>query len=151
MTSVTETKAAEARPSGEYQPVDTEATEPKLTRGSWIGMVVVAAIVAGVVIFGISARHGSERTLEKETAASAIPRSTLFIRSFFPFFGDRASRQYAGIHRFAHLLAYKRLSQGLVLRHRRACSQRTADGCNRNSGAGPAVAGRTGRPEERAG
>jgi RND family efflux transporter MFP subunit len=74
MTSVTETKAAEARPSGEYQPgVDSEAAEPKLTRGSWIGMVVVAAIVAGVVIFGISARHGSERTLEKETAASAIP------------------------------------------------------------------------------
>ncbi len=74
MTSVTETKAAEARPSGEYQPgLDTEAAEPKLTRGSWIGMVVVAAIVAGVVIFGISARHGSERTLEKETAASAIP------------------------------------------------------------------------------
>jgi RND family efflux transporter MFP subunit len=74
MTSVTETKAAEARPSGEYQPgVDTEAAEPKLTRGSWIGMVVVGAIVAGVVIFGISARHGSERTLEKETTASAIP------------------------------------------------------------------------------
>jgi RND family efflux transporter MFP subunit len=36
-------------------------------------MVVVGAIVAGVVIFGISARHGSERTLEKETTASAIP------------------------------------------------------------------------------
>ncbi len=74
MTSVTETKAAEARPSGEYQPgAVTQAAEPKLSRGSWIGMVVVAAIVAGVVIFGISARHGSERTLEKETAASAIP------------------------------------------------------------------------------
>ena len=74
MTSVTETKAAEVSPSGEYQPeVDTSAAEPKLTRGSWIGMVVVSAIVAGVVIFGISARHGSERTLEKETAASAIP------------------------------------------------------------------------------
>lgn len=36
-------------------------------------MVVVAAIVAAVVTFGIMARHGSERTLEKETAVSAIP------------------------------------------------------------------------------
>ena len=37
-------------------------------------MAVVAAIVAGVVIFGVLARRGSASTLlEKETAASAIP------------------------------------------------------------------------------
>ena len=60
--------------SGAYpsEPV-IPSEEPRLTRGSWIGMVVVAAIVAGVVIFGLTARRGTERSLEKETAASAIP------------------------------------------------------------------------------
>ncbi len=47
--------------------------EPRLTRGTWIGMAVVAIIVAGVVIFGISARHSSERALAKETTDSATP------------------------------------------------------------------------------
>ncbi len=74
MTSVTETKANASHAAEEYPPVpNIVADEPKLTRGSWIGMVVVAAIVAAVVSFGIMARHGSERTLEKETAVSAIP------------------------------------------------------------------------------
>jgi RND family efflux transporter MFP subunit len=50
-----------------------EPEEPKLTRGTWIGMIVVAAIIAAVVIFGMLARRGSERTLQKDTAASAIP------------------------------------------------------------------------------
>jgi RND family efflux transporter MFP subunit len=36
-------------------------------------MIVVAAIVAGVVIFGVMTRRGSEHSLAKETAASAIP------------------------------------------------------------------------------
>jgi RND family efflux transporter MFP subunit len=74
MTSATETKATETHPSGEHTPEpEIMAEEPRLTRGTWIGMVVVAAIVAAVVIFGVMARRGSERTLEKETAASAIP------------------------------------------------------------------------------
>jgi RND family efflux transporter MFP subunit len=47
--------------------------EPKLSRGTWIGVAVVAVIVAAVVIFGLMARRGSEHALEKETAASAIP------------------------------------------------------------------------------
>jgi RND family efflux transporter MFP subunit len=74
MTSTTETKAPETNVSGAY-PSEPEiaADEPRLTRGSWIGMVVVAAIVAGVVIFGLMARRGTERSLAKETAASAIP------------------------------------------------------------------------------
>jgi RND family efflux transporter MFP subunit len=36
-------------------------------------VAIVAVIVAAVVIFGVMARHGSERTLEKENAAAAIP------------------------------------------------------------------------------
>jgi RND family efflux transporter MFP subunit len=73
MTTATETKETDPS-SGTYKPKsDPMADEPKLTRASWIGMVIVALIVAGVVIFGVKARHGSEQTLEKETAVAAIP------------------------------------------------------------------------------
>jgi RND family efflux transporter MFP subunit len=80
MTSATEPNTTGTHPSGEYPPApetvaeaEVGVEEPKLTRGTWIGMAVVAAIVAAVVIFGLMARRGSERILEKETAASAIP------------------------------------------------------------------------------
>ena len=74
MTSATETKTTETQPPGEHtQEPEITADEPRLTRGTWIGMVVVAAIVAAVVIFGVVARRGSEHTLEKEAAVSAIP------------------------------------------------------------------------------
>jgi RND family efflux transporter MFP subunit len=74
MTSTTEQNATETHPSGQHPPApEITEKEPKLTRGSWIGMAVVAAIIAAVVIFGVMARRGTERTLEKETAASAIP------------------------------------------------------------------------------
>jgi RND family efflux transporter MFP subunit len=73
MTTATETKETDPS-SGTYKPKsDPMADEPKLTRASWIGMVIVALIVAGVVVFGVKARHGSEQTLEKETAVAAIP------------------------------------------------------------------------------
>ncbi len=72
-TTATETRPAEPS-SGTYKPQsDPMADEPKLTRTSWIGMVIVALIVAGVVVFGVKARRGSEQALEKETAVSAIP------------------------------------------------------------------------------
>ncbi|HXC95179.1 MAG TPA: efflux RND transporter periplasmic adaptor subunit [Edaphobacter sp.] len=74
MTSATETKPTETHPSGEYTPEPLiPDEEPRLTRGSWIGLAVVAVIVAAVVYFGISIRRGSERALQKETIASAIP------------------------------------------------------------------------------
>ena len=74
MTSTAEKSPTETHPSGEHtsEPV-IPSEEPRLTQGSWIGMVVVAAIVAGVVIFGVMERRGSEHSLAKETAASAIP------------------------------------------------------------------------------
>src|SRR5258706_14506948 len=73
-TSTAEKNVTEAHPSGEYSSAPViPSEEPRLTRGSWIGMVLVAAIVAGVVIFGVMARRGSEHSLAKETAASAIP------------------------------------------------------------------------------
>jgi RND family efflux transporter MFP subunit len=74
MTSATETKTTEPHPSGQHPPaLDTTADQPRLTRGSWIGMAFVAAVIAAVVIFGVMARRGSQHALEKETAASAIP------------------------------------------------------------------------------
>jgi RND family efflux transporter MFP subunit len=72
-TSTTETNATGTHPPSEYSPTQEPPEEPKLTPGTWIGMVVVAAIIAAVVIFGLLARRGSERTLQKETAVSAIP------------------------------------------------------------------------------
>jgi RND family efflux transporter MFP subunit len=72
MTSATETKPTEPS-SATYQPKsDPMADEPKLTNTTWIGMAIVALIVAGVVVFGVKARRGSEQTLEKETAVAAI-------------------------------------------------------------------------------
>jgi RND family efflux transporter MFP subunit len=73
-TNATGTNATEPHSSGEYPPerVETEA-QPRLTPGTWIGAAVVAVVIAAVVIFGIMARRGSEQTLVKETAASAIP------------------------------------------------------------------------------
>lgn len=72
-TSTTETNATGTHPPSEYSPTQEPPEEPKLTPGTWIGMVVVVAIIAAVVIFGLLARRGSERTLQKETAVSAIP------------------------------------------------------------------------------
>jgi RND family efflux transporter MFP subunit len=74
MKSTPETNTVETHPSGEFSPEpEIEAEEPRLTRGSWIGMAVVAAVVAVIVVFGISARRSTERSLEKETAIAAIP------------------------------------------------------------------------------
>jgi RND family efflux transporter MFP subunit len=74
MARATERNTTEAHVRGEFSPEsDVLEEEPKLTRGIWIGMAVVAIIVASVVIFGISARHSSERALAKETTASATP------------------------------------------------------------------------------
>jgi RND family efflux transporter MFP subunit len=74
MTSTAEKNATETHPSAEYPSEPLIASEePRLTKGTWIGMVVVAAIIAGVVIFGVMARRGSDHSLVKETAASAIP------------------------------------------------------------------------------
>jgi len=76
--SMPETKAGvnpeRLTPSGEYpvEPIPPEPAEPSLTIGTWIGLIVVAIIVAAVVVFGVVARHGSERILEKETAVSSI-------------------------------------------------------------------------------
>ncbi len=73
MTSATEEKTTESYPSGQHSPEPVvPAEEPRVSGGTWIGVIIVAAIVAAVVVFGIMARRGSEHTLEKETAETAI-------------------------------------------------------------------------------
>jgi RND family efflux transporter MFP subunit len=59
--------------SSEFSEGETEAREPRLTKGTWIGLAVIAVIVALVVIFGIAARHRAEGTLETDTKAASIP------------------------------------------------------------------------------
>jgi RND family efflux transporter MFP subunit len=77
MTSGTEGKTAMnenmTSPSDERTAHSPEPQQAGLTRGTWIGMLVIAVIVALVVIFGIIARRASESTLEKDTKAEAIP------------------------------------------------------------------------------
>jgi RND family efflux transporter MFP subunit len=78
MTSGTEVKTEmnedKTSPSGEYSgDVERPLPERGLSKGVWIGMAVVALIVAAVVIFGILVRHKSEQTLETEAVVAAIP------------------------------------------------------------------------------
>jgi RND family efflux transporter MFP subunit len=77
MTSGTKAKSRmnedETTLSGEGPAAVTDAPEPGLTRGTWIGVAVIAVIVALVVIFGIAARRHSESTLETDTKAASIP------------------------------------------------------------------------------
>ena len=63
----------ETTPSEEYREPAPETPEPGLTKGTWIGVAVIAVIVALVVVFGIAARHRSEGTLEEDTKAASIP------------------------------------------------------------------------------
>src|SRR5437764_2406913 len=74
MTSTAEKNATETHPPSEFpsEPLIAQE-EPRLAAGTWVGIILVTAIVAGVVIFGVMARRGSEHSLAKETAASAIP------------------------------------------------------------------------------
>jgi RND family efflux transporter MFP subunit len=55
------------------EPIPPMPTEAGLTRSTWIGLAIVAVVVAVVVVFGILARRGSESTLAKETAIASIP------------------------------------------------------------------------------
>jgi RND family efflux transporter MFP subunit len=75
MTSETEIKRDRPTPSGEFpvEPVPAMPTRPGLSRGTWIGLAILAVVVVVIVIFGITARSSSQRALEKETAVAAIP------------------------------------------------------------------------------
>ncbi len=74
MTRTTEMNTTQTNPSGQYTPAPELTPESRsLSLGTWIGMLVIAAIVVGVVCFGLIARKGSDRALAKETAGSAIP------------------------------------------------------------------------------
>jgi RND family efflux transporter MFP subunit len=75
MSTETEIKNKPPTPAGEFpvEQVPPMPKDPHLTKGTWIGMAVVAVIVALVVIWGIAARSAAHHTLEKDSAAAAIP------------------------------------------------------------------------------
>jgi RND family efflux transporter MFP subunit len=60
-------------PSGEQIIPPVPPPEPGLSRGMWIGMLIVGIVIAAVVVLGLSARSASQRSLETETAVAAIP------------------------------------------------------------------------------
>src|SRR5580704_17347010 len=69
-----ETDSARLAPTNDYpvEEVPPMPVRPGLTGGIWIGLMVVALVIAAVVVFGISARHNTENKLEKDTAVAAI-------------------------------------------------------------------------------
>jgi RND family efflux transporter MFP subunit len=69
-----ETDSARLAPTNDYpvEEVPPMPVRPGLTGGTWIGLMVVALVIAAVVVFGISARHNTENKLEKDTAVAAI-------------------------------------------------------------------------------
>jgi RND family efflux transporter MFP subunit len=84
MTSATQTTNERVNPSSQFpvEPVPPPPSRPGLTTGTWIGLAVVALVIAVVVVFGIAARAKSEHALEKETAAASIPSvNVLYPRS----------------------------------------------------------------------
>ena len=75
MTTNTEVKDDRFTPAGEFpvEPVPPLPPPRGLSRGTWIGLAVIAAVVALIVFFGIGARSSSEHALEKATAVAAVP------------------------------------------------------------------------------
>ena len=75
MASAIDRTTEEGSSSGQFpvEPLPPPVRRHGLTLGAWIGLSVLAAIVAVVIVFGIGVRHRSENTLEKETAVAAIP------------------------------------------------------------------------------
>jgi RND family efflux transporter MFP subunit len=69
-----ETDPARLAPTSDYpvEAVPPMPARPGLSGGTWIGLMVVALVIAAVVFFGISARHNTENKLEKDTAVAAI-------------------------------------------------------------------------------
>ena len=70
MTNVDETNTEMSSPAGR---VAVKAPAARgLKRGTWIGLIVVALVLAAVVIFGIASRSHSEAMLATENKQSAV-------------------------------------------------------------------------------
>jgi len=74
MTNADDTNTNLSNPSGQPAPtLEPTPTPRSLTRGTWVGLIVVALIIVAVVIFGIISRSASEHSLATETKETAIP------------------------------------------------------------------------------
>jgi RND family efflux transporter MFP subunit len=47
--------------------------EQGISRGMWIGLLIVGIVIVAVVVFGLSARSASQRSLQTQTEIAAIP------------------------------------------------------------------------------
>jgi RND family efflux transporter MFP subunit len=75
ITSETEMNTEMTSPSGDYATASPRppAGEAGLSRGTWIGIALVAIALLVIVVAGVLARSSDERTLEKETRVAAVP------------------------------------------------------------------------------
>lgn len=62
-------------PSGEFSTARPlpDPEERGLSRGTWIGLAVIALVVLAVVVWGLLTRSAAEEKLERQTVESAIP------------------------------------------------------------------------------
>ncbi len=64
-------------PSGEVPPTTAALLARErnlgLTSGAWVGLVLLGAALAALILFGILSRNQHERTLARDTSAAAIP------------------------------------------------------------------------------
>ena len=95
----------------------------------WLGLLAIAAVIAGVVVMGILSRAAAEKKLADTAKAAAIPTvSVTHPLCGTAFAGALAAGQCAGVCRDADLFPHRRLSEELVFRYRRAREGRATDG-----------------------
>ena len=123
--------------------------------GFWIGLVVALIVLVGIVVYGIHARSKADTDAGGgyEAGGDAGGEGDASPQPGWERYGCAGA---AG--KYACLMWIRRSTRGpmatlseVVLRYRRACEEGTADGDDRDAGAGPATAGGAGRFEGRAG
>ncbi len=122
-----------------------------LSAGRAIVLLLVVVVVGAVLAAtGIIGRIHARTAVEDNTNALAAP--TVIVNPPTPgpaAAGDHPARQPSGLHRLAHLRPHRRLSQEVVFRYRRACSQGPAAGGDRVPRSRSAARPGPGRPRHR--
>ncbi len=69
----TEIKPDVTTPPGEQIVPPAPPRQQGISRGMWVGILIVGIVIVAVVVLGLSARSASQRSLDTETAVAAIP------------------------------------------------------------------------------